>query len=177
MPYSQKAMNSLDRLSTVICGVSIILAILAYQNPLNYLQVLSFILIIIINIYFVIVIILKLLESYTIKFEDKIDKVVFGVYKNHKWIKDFIRVRTISKERVKELWQDVRNHFKIFIQRKKTSKKATFVNDGFKISKIKIGKDQQSPQPTQEQQQQQPPSSSDKDTLALNIDQKTPTNV
>lgn len=86
--------------------------------------------------------ILKLLESYTIKFEDKIDKHVHSFYLNHKWIENFIRVRKVPHEKVKELWQKIRGHFKIFIDRKKINKKATFVSEGFKTSKIQVSKDQ-----------------------------------
>ena len=90
-------MNKLDMLSTVVCGSSIILGVLAYKGEVSYIELLCFIIIVILNVYFVLKMIAKLLEMYTVKFEEKINAHLLKLSVKFPWIKKLVRIRVISK--------------------------------------------------------------------------------
>ena len=52
-------MNDLDSASTIVCGVSILFGLLAYKQTYDYLIIISYIMIILINVLFILKIIQK----------------------------------------------------------------------------------------------------------------------
>ncbi|KAL4490796.1 hypothetical protein ABPG72_021850, partial [Tetrahymena utriculariae] len=74
-PYQEVDVNQIDVNSTNTCAITVLLGVLMYQNPYQYLVILGLLVILFVNLQFIIKIILKILESYVKKLEPVIDKM------------------------------------------------------------------------------------------------------
>ncbi|EWS76085.1 transmembrane protein, putative (macronuclear) [Tetrahymena thermophila SB210] len=63
-PYEESQYNQIDSLSTKVCALTIFLCVFINGNEYNYLIIISLITVIIINFYFNLVILMKVLEGY-----------------------------------------------------------------------------------------------------------------
>lgn len=70
-PYTSNRLNNIDRISTAVCAASLCLGVLIYaaqRESLNYLVIIMFLFIGIINLAFLLMMAYYLLEGYLIKF-------------------------------------------------------------------------------------------------------------
>ncbi|EGR28941.1 hypothetical protein IMG5_166610, partial [Ichthyophthirius multifiliis] len=73
-PYADKDNNRLDQSSNQACAISIILGVFLYQNYIDYLVIIGYVSIVIVNLIFLIDIILCIVRGYTKKLDDQIFK-------------------------------------------------------------------------------------------------------
>ena len=64
MPYKRNELNLLDILSANVCSISILLGVTAYNNQLKYVQIICFVVIIAINVFFLLKIFSKIFKGY-----------------------------------------------------------------------------------------------------------------
>ena len=76
MPYRRSELNLLDMLSANICSISILLGVTAYKNQLQYVQIICFVVIIAINVFFLLKIFSKIFKGYFDQHEDKVELLV-----------------------------------------------------------------------------------------------------
>ena len=76
MPYRRSELNLLDMLSANICSISILLGVTAYKNQLQYVQIICFVVILAINVFFLLKIFSKIFKGYFDQYEDKVELLV-----------------------------------------------------------------------------------------------------
>lgn len=57
-PYTQANIKTLDRMTSAVCSLSMILGVFIYKNPFVYFQVLALIIIFVVNLFLIIKMIL-----------------------------------------------------------------------------------------------------------------------
>jgi len=80
-PYKKQYINKMDKISTTVCFLSIFLGVLAYNNDFNYMINMCYIAIIIINIFFNLFILRKIIHSYTNQIEDELQELSDKLHK------------------------------------------------------------------------------------------------
>ena len=64
MPYKRSELNLLDMLSANVCSISILLGVTAYNSRLQYVQIICYVVIIAINVFFLLKIFSKIFKGY-----------------------------------------------------------------------------------------------------------------
>ena len=64
MPYKRSELNLLDMLSANVCSISILLGVTAYNSRLQYVQIICYVIIIAIHVFFLLKIFSKIFKGY-----------------------------------------------------------------------------------------------------------------
>ncbi|EAS01067.2 transmembrane protein, putative (macronuclear) [Tetrahymena thermophila SB210] len=107
-PYLEKRFNNLDIQSNLTVIVSIILAIFILDNPFAYQIWLAYTALILLNVYFIIIMLGILISGLTSKFESKLYEIYLKISKKFPSLSKLLRLPRIPKERIKYLWGCIR---------------------------------------------------------------------
>ncbi|CAD8151403.1 unnamed protein product [Paramecium octaurelia] len=132
-PYISGELNYLDTQSTIVCAVSIILgSSINTAQKSNLVEIVwpFYIIITILNAYFIFKMLIKILFAYFDKLHEQIDKVKElminnfpNLIKRHPFIQDLFESRKKQKARVKDRFNKIKNHLlpqaKLILQYKK----------------------------------------------------------
>ncbi|KAM3129080.1 hypothetical protein pb186bvf_018792 [Paramecium bursaria] len=121
-PYQSNVLNQSDKYSSMVCLLSILLGVLAFQSTLrgfNYIVNSIYIILIITNIMFCLYIVYLIFQGYLLQFSDKLDivrDVINQKYPNlqhkNKFCKQLLQNRKLTKLFVKQMWNIVRKYVK-----------------------------------------------------------------
>lgn len=114
-PYSSKRLNAIDIESTIICGVSVLLGVFIKDNEFSYWVWISYIIIILINAYFILEMLGILFHEYTMPLRKKI----------RDQLRKFTRFSKakVSPKRLRDLKYFLRKEMRLYIQFLNSQKK------------------------------------------------------
>ncbi|CAD8083245.1 unnamed protein product [Paramecium sonneborni] len=121
-PYANNDLNYLDRYSTVVCIITLLIGLLIYTSQeydTQYLIIIMFVLLGIFNLIFLINIVYKIFEGYLIKLSDKIDPIRDQILAHkpnilyqYPSLRQFLRNKKRTSQKVNELWCVLRSYTK-----------------------------------------------------------------
>ncbi|CAD8213993.1 unnamed protein product [Paramecium octaurelia] len=130
-PYANNDLNHLDRYSTIVCIITLLIGLLIYTSQeydTQYLIIIMFVLLGIFNLLFLIQIIFKIFEGYLVKLSDKIDpfrdKIVArkpNIIYQYPSLRKFLRNKQKTTQRVNELWCALRSYTKEQIRNRRNN--------------------------------------------------------
>ncbi|EAR84930.2 transmembrane protein, putative (macronuclear) [Tetrahymena thermophila SB210] len=116
-PFQEEEINKIDLLSTIICGLTILLGLFSYQNPFSYFYYCSLVLIVIINISFIIFLINRILTQYIYQLKKLITQIINKLSKKLSFLQGIQLNKKINqkqinpniKDKVKKVFQNYSN--------------------------------------------------------------------
>lgn len=90
-PYKEDEINAIDVYSTNVCAITVLLGLFIYKNEYNLLIYCSFVLIIVINIWFFTYLVRKIINSYAKKFETLIQGFKIWLTEKIPCLKKFVK--------------------------------------------------------------------------------------
>ncbi|KAL4447001.1 hypothetical protein ABPG74_014973 [Tetrahymena malaccensis] len=113
-PYQDINMNQLDKQSLNACLLSLILVLFYYKNSFIYFQYITFILLVMVNLRFILKILINLMREFTIKFYQNVDKYRQRLHKYFPRLSKMLKISNVTLARKHQLWETLRSHVYIF---------------------------------------------------------------
>ena len=93
-PYKKDYFNKTDKLTSMVCFITIFFGVLSYNNSFTYMVIMSYLIIIIVNVVYNVYILRKIIQSYTSKIEESIEKISEKLIKI-KFLKRFLKPKKV----------------------------------------------------------------------------------
>ncbi|CAD8171348.1 unnamed protein product [Paramecium pentaurelia] len=130
-PYANNDLNHLDRYSTIVCIITLLIGLLIYTSQeydTQYLIIIMFVLLGIFNLLFLIQIVFKIFEGYLVKLSDKIDPIRDiilakkpNIVYQYPSLRQFLKNKKKTTQRVNDLWCTLRSYTKEQIRNRRNN--------------------------------------------------------
>jgi len=95
-PYTSHEFNDLDRMNNIVVGISMLLALLSSHNEYVEIIYIAYLLILVINVWYIQYKFRLIIKSFTTKFEDEIDIIKQGLITKCPLLNNFIKISALS---------------------------------------------------------------------------------
>ncbi|KAL4483835.1 hypothetical protein ABPG72_006210 [Tetrahymena utriculariae] len=124
-PYKEQVLNRLDEYSTICSAATILFGVFIYQNPYSYLVIIGFIFLVIVNAWYIVYMLLKILSGYIFKIKIIKHYFIQKLCKRYDFFKKFFPEKKQENRQVnKEIRQKIRNIVNKFIKFSPEEKRA-----------------------------------------------------
>ncbi|EAR89944.2 transmembrane protein, putative (macronuclear) [Tetrahymena thermophila SB210] len=126
-PYKEEFINKLDVYSTNCSAASILIGVFIYDNSYNYLVIIGFIMLIILNAWYIISLVIKILSGYIYKIKGIKKIIIEKLAEKIDYFKKYLPKEEQKRKMNPEVRQKMRNIFNKFIKLPPAEKKAVIL--------------------------------------------------